>query len=290
MGLSRGLRATLDAMRRSAGLALALVVACGGSKSTSIDSATLPSDAATDAATSCTEPFSPVPAPPAPPYAGTAFLDPELITSADPTSFVDLTPNGQAVRTMYDRRTESFNQVNAWLFDARFGTTVTVEIQVNPEFTQAEAETEARFYAAAIGRIPAFLFRELQTLWIHKGRYPFGGGNNNLLIHTEQGAEYVAGGWLEEIFVHEGSHTSLDGTHAAAARWLAAQEADGTFISTYARDNPTREDVAESMVPYVALRFRSDRVDAATLASITGAIPSRVAYLDCLDLRFDLVP
>lgn len=285
-----GGRATLGAMRRLPGLVLALVVGCGGSTSAPIDSAALPIDASPDAASSCSEPFPAVPAPPAPPYAGTAFLDPDIITATDPTSFVGLTANGQAVRTMFDRRTASFNQVNAWLFDARFGTTVTVEIQVNPEFTAAEAETEARFYAAAVGRIPAFLFRDIRTFWIHKGVFPFGGGNDNLLIHTGQGADYVAGGWLEEIFVHEASHTSLDASHAASARWIAAQEADGTFISTYARDNPTREDVGETMVPYVALRFRSDRVDAATLAAIRGAIPSRLAYLDCLNLTFAPVP
>ena len=290
MGRSRGLRATLDAMRLWPVLVLAL--GCGGSSSGPAIDAPHPIDAAIDAAggTACTDPFAPAPAPPAPPYAGTAFLDPDIITSADPTSFVDLTSTGQGVRTMYDRRTESFDQVNAWLFDARFGTTVTVEIQVNPEFTQAEAETEARFYAAAVGRIPAFLFRDIRTFWIHKGVFPFGGGNDNLLIHTGQGADYVAGGFLEEIFVHEASHTSLDATHAASARWLEAQTADGTFISTYARDNPTREDVGETLVPYVALRFRSDRVDAATLAAIRGAIPGRIAYLDCLGLTFAPVP
>ena len=39
----------------------------------------------------------------------------------------------------------------------------------------------------------------------------------------------------------------MDGPHAASAGWLAAQAADPEFISTYARDNPTREDIAESL-------------------------------------------
>ena len=68
---------------------------------------------------------------------------------------------------------------------------------------------------------------------------PFGGGNNNLLIHTGQGAQYEASGILEETFVHEAAHTSLDAVHASSAGWIAAQQADPNFISTYARDNAT---------------------------------------------------
>lgn len=235
--------------------------------------------------------FVPATMPPAaPPFAGTAFLDPGIITAADPTAFVDLTFTGQAPREMFDRRTGAFETVNAYLFAARFGATKTVEIQVNPEFSRAQAEVEARTYATAVGRLPAFAFRDLDTMWIHAGLFPFGGGNRNLLIHTAQGEEYAAGGYLEEIFVHEGTHTSIDGDHAAAAGWLEAQTADAAFISTYARDNPTREDVAETMVPYLAQRFRADRLPPATVAAIRGAIPNRLRYLDCLGVTMDPLP
>ncbi len=235
--------------------------------------------------------FVPATTPPAaPPFDGTAFLDPGIITATDPTAFVDLTFTGQAPREMFDRRTGAFGTVNAYLFAARFGVSKTVEIQVNPEFSQAQAEAEARTYATVVGRLPAFVFRDLDTMWIHAGRFPFGGGNRNLLIHTAQGQEYTAGGFLEEIFVHEGTHTSIDGDHAAAAGWLAAQTADGAFVSTYARDNPTREDVAETMVPYLAQRFRADRLPPATVAAIRAAIPNRLRYLDCLGVTMDPLP
>ena len=233
----------------------------------------------------CDEPFPASPTPPsAPPYSGTVFLAPGLLTDADPSSLTSLTFTGQGLRQMFDRRTDGWVELNAYLFDARFGTATSVEVQVNPEFTQAEAEVEARFYATAVGRVPGFLFRDLRTMWIHKGLAPFGGGNNNLLIHTDQGREYVNGGYLEEVFLHEGTHTSLDGLHAASTRWLEAQAADGVAISTYARDNPTREDVAESMGPYLAQRVWADRLPAAEVATIRAAIPNRIAFFDCLQL------
>ena len=92
----------------------------------------------------------------------------------------------------------------------------------------------------------------METVWIHRGTEPFGGGNNNLLIHTGRADLYAADGILEETLVHEAAHTSLDAAHASAPAWLAAQSADPTFISTYARDFPNREDIAESVLPYLA--------------------------------------
>lgn len=52
----------------------------------------------------------------------------------------------------------------------------------------------------------------------------------------------------------------VDPTHASAAGWVSAQQADPVFISAYARDHLTREDLAETMVPYIAVRYRADRI------------------------------
>lgn len=219
-----------------------------------------------------------------PPQFGTVWFSADILTDADPTAFVDLTSKGQGSRVMYDRRTASFETFNAHLFDATFGTDTVVEIQVNPEFSAEEAETESRFYADYIGKMPGFLFADLETVWIHRGLEGFGGGNNNLLIHTEQGQEYLRDGVLEEVFIHEGVHTSMDAYHALAPAWEAAQRADGQFISTYAADYPQREDVAESLGPYLAYRFRPERMTQELLDMVESTIPNRTLYFDCLDL------
>jgi hypothetical protein len=117
---------------------------------------------------------------------------------------------------------------------------------------------------------------------------PFGGGNNNILIHTGQAALYVGDGIREETLIHEASHSSLDGAHAASAGWLAAQLADPDFISTYAQDFPGREDIAESFLVWLAVRHRLDRIDPTLAAAIMSTIPNRLAYFDSQD--FDLRP
>lgn len=222
------------------------------------------------------------------PFGGTTFIDPDIITSADPTSYAGLTYAGRGDRWMYDRRS-GWVYLNAYLFDATFAGGLTVEVQVNPEFGGASAAQHfADKYAREIGRLPAVLFDDLQTVWIHQGVQPFGGGNNNLLIHTGQAALYEQDGILEETLVHEGSHTSLDADHAASPGWLAAQQADPDFISTYAQDNPTREDIAESFLTWLAVRHRAERISPSLANTITNTIPNRLAYFDAQG--FDLYP
>jgi hypothetical protein len=212
-------------------------------------------------------------------------MDPDIITAADPTTFQALTTRGQGNRTMFDRRANAFVQFQAYLFDATFSDGLGAEIQVNPEFGSSEAaRVEAEKYAIVIGRIPKALRLDVLTVWIHKGMEPFGGGNNNLLIHVGQGDAYIADGILEETFVHEAAHTSLDAAHAASAGWLSAQAKDVNFISTYARDYPTREDVAESVLPWLAVRYRASRISPAQISKIQRAIPNRLAYFDSLNL------
>ena len=228
---------------------------------------------------------TPPPQPIAPPFGGTIFIDPDIVTPSDPSTFVGLTDTGQASRTMFDRRVDGWVTLEPYLFDATFSDGLTVEMQVNPEFGSVDAaRAEAETYARAIGQLPTSLRSDVETSWIHQGVEPFGGGNRNLLIHVGQAALYVRDGILEETLIHEATHSSIDAAHQSAPGWIAAQASDPTYISDYARDFPVREDLAETMVPYIAVRFRPDRISADLLATIMEAIPARIEYLDGLGL------
>jgi len=217
-----------------------------------------------------------------PPFSGTIFIDPNIITADDPTTFLSLKYNGKELRTMYDRRVENWITIEAYLFPAIFDDGLTIEIQVNPEFGGVvEAQIQAEKFAPIIGQLITELRKDVKTVWIHRGLKPFGGGNNNLLIHTDWSAlHYENQGILEETFIHEASHTSLDSSHAKNTNWLEAQIKDCKFISTYAEDNPIREDISESYLPYFAIRYRSDRIRKSLKDSIENAIPNRIKYFD----------
>ena len=108
------------------------------------------------------------------------------------------------------------------------------------------------------------------------GRYRFGSVSGTVTVTASAEPSHV----LEEVFIHEGGHVSLDGAHADSGGWRAARQADSVFISEYARDYPDREDVAESILPYFAVRYRPDRLSEADRSAILTAIPNRLIYFD----------
>ena len=64
-----------------------------------------------------------------------------------------------------------------------------------------------------------------------------------------------------------------------ARKWICAENADGKYISTYARNNPG-EDFAESAVPWFALRYKSSRVGQADIDKVKSTMPNRIQYFD----------
>lgn len=226
-----------------------------------------------------------------PPWDGTIFIDPDIITESDPSGFDSLTAAGQAPRIMFDRRLDAFETFEPYLFNAGFADGPDIEIQVNPEFgSVAAAQQQAALYAPIIGRLPLGLRQDVETVWIHRGDEAFGGGNRNLLIHTGSLAQsYLQDGIIEEVLVHEAAHTSLDSNHAISTGWLTAQLLDPDYISQYAKDHPLREDIAESVLPWLAVTYRRDRIDAAMAETIEQTIPHRLAYLSDQSLDMSLV-
>lgn len=224
-----------------------------------------------------------------PPYSGTIWIDPDIITSSDLSSIQSTTYTGQGIVTMFDRRVDAFISINAYLFDVVWDDGLTSRAQVNPEFgTLAEATIEAEKYSFLIGQLPTTLREDVDEIWIHKGDENFGGGNNSILIHTGKTVLYEFLGILEETLVHEASHTSLDAAHSTSTGWLNAQNMDNEFISTYAQDNPTREDIAESFLTWLAVRYREYSISTDYFNNVTQTIPNRLDYFDLQN--FDLYP
>ncbi|MGB0420482.1 MAG: hypothetical protein ACPGL0_04860 [Limisphaerales bacterium] len=222
-----------------------------------------------------------------PPYWGTIFVNSELVTAKDPSCFQSMKADGMGLRTMYDRRIPGWSRQQAYLFQAAYDDGLNIEVQVNTEFGLSSREV-ALEYARIIGQLPTALRKDVDTVWIHRGKMPFGGGNRNLLIHTEQAAEYVSSGILEETLIHEASHTSLDEAHARSQGWMDAQQADGSYLSQYAQDYPLREDLAESFLLFLGAEHLADRMDPRDLQTVESTIPHRIAYFRSLDL--DLYP
>jgi len=223
----------------------------------------------------CNEPLDP-------PYHGTIFLDPNIITKFDKSSFEKIKYIGREDRTMFDRRYDDWITVVPFIFIASFKDNLNIEVQVNPEFiNHKDAENVALKYCKPVGQLPTSLRSNVETMWIHRGMKAFGGGNQNILIHTDWSEmHYENQGILEEALFHEATHTSLDDIFSNDENWLNAQNEDCNFISTYAFENPQREDVAESFLPFFAIKIFPNRISSAMKKTIIETMPARIKYFD----------
>ena len=142
-----------------------------------------------------------------------------------------------------------------------------------------------------VGQLPNFLrTKNLKTITIHKGNYLWSGGNNDILIHTGG----YSPDWIEceeEVIIHEGGHVSLDwawGGSVKSSKWKKAAKADNKFISKYAKEVPKREDVAETINWWIAVRCKPDTISESNYKKILEAIPNRLKYLD--EQNYDTYP
>lgn len=224
------------------------------------------------------------------------YTDADIVTKEDPTSFQNIVFVKEKKIKFWDKRKakasgwkQSFFKV--FIFKATFEKGRKINIRVNTEFeTKDKAEKQALKYGKMVGQLPNFLRKNLKTITIHKGKYLWGGGNNDILIHTDEYQGHLAKS-VEEVLLHESGHVSLDwawGGSVKSSKWKAAQKADNKFISKYAKEFPKREDVAETILWWVAVRCKADRISESNYKKILEAIPNRLKYFD--EKNFDTYP
>jgi len=224
--------------------------------------------------------------------AGASYMDPDIITPSDPTAYLGIVSLGQDSRWMFDRRIEDFENVVVHLFQATYYEGYIIEFRVNLEFDYETALARSEKYARMFGQLPSSLRTNLDKVWIHDGYYALGGGSDGgIVIPVEMADRYETDGMLEEGLLHETGHVAFDAVHDSSPEYLAARDADGAFISDYAMDYPDREDMAESLVGWVAVGYRSDRISIALENYILDTIPNRLDYFDALGLNmYPIVP
>ena len=141
-------------------------------------------------------------------------------------------------------------------------------------------------YGKKYGQLPNFLRKNLNTITVYKGNYSWSAfkPSRNILIHIKG----YSPDWIkceEEVMLHESGHISLDPGYGGSIDWYSwerAINADGKFISKYAKKNHGvhGEDVAETILWWVAARCKKDRISKSNYNKILEAIPNRIKYLD----------
>jgi hypothetical protein len=217
----------------------------------------------------------------APPYQTAPYGEPRIITSSDPSTFVSMEV-GSGGRMEYGDGQFAF----PYVFVVTFSDGLSLEIFGFEDFESIEdVKLVADKYAYMLGQLPRALRSNLREVYFLEGNFGIGGGFGAIQIHTDSGATALALNVMEEILVHEGVHASLQLDYSTdSPDWVAAQQADPEFISNYARDFPDREDMAESFVLWMALRYKPERLTASARQVVEATIPNRLAYFDSLNL------
>jgi hypothetical protein len=216
-----------------------------------------------------------------PPFANTSVPCSDIIRTTDPTAFTGLTYVGEAERDVWDRRANGPTRLTFVLYNATYDDGTTVEVRVEKDTFKEQAANYGRDYSKAFGQLPIGVRTRVKALSIMTGNEPWGGGLDDIIIHS--GRAYAIDHITEETLLHEAAHTSL-GDYNLSPEWKAAQQADNTFISVYARDESEREDVAESYVAYLAIRYCAARISKTDADKIVQAIPNRIAFFDAKQL------
>ena len=214
------------------------------------------------------------------PYFGVAKNFTQAILSDDTSVFKAIVYKGKGMREVYDRRTESKINIEAYLFIITWSDGDTTEAIINPEFGSiSEATAVAEKHAKIAGQLPCCLRSYLRRIVVHNGVYPYGGGGNALLFYAGKTVEHEQKNDLEEIVVHEAAH-NLGQQIGKSEEWQALQKSDDRFISGYAKKFPEREDVSESFLAWLILRKYRNRITDAAANIIEKQIPSRLTYFD----------
>lgn len=224
---------------------------------------------------------------------GTVFLTAHAMTPESPSDFLGITFSGIENRETYDKRAGDWVRNDSWIFTANYQCALsTVEVIVNPEFTEEEALMEATRAAEVLGRLPIGPRANVLEIWIHDGWELAGGGNNAIELYSEYVTTELD--YLEEVFSHEGGHASLDyywGGAVVEADWAAAVASDGQFISNYAAEYPDREDIAESYSAFLIWALHRDQgLFPESAAQIQARIPARLAYFESLGPDYGPLP
>ena len=227
---------------------------------------------------------------------GSVWIDKDIITKKDPSSFISLEFIEEKKIEWWDQRTwkindkkyENINQkifFNVFIFRAFFERSHDILIRVNSEFkTQKKAEKQAAIYAKIYGQMPNFLKERARSLTIHKGNFGWLGGNEDVIIYTNLSRAHS-----EEAMFHELAHVSLDFQFDGSVNeneWRNSILKDKYYITRYAYDYFFQEDIAETTLWWFATKCKSNTVSKKNYNKVIKHLPNRLEYLDNQDYDF----
>ncbi|MDC0162826.1 hypothetical protein OAI59_01525 [Flavobacteriaceae bacterium] len=232
-----------------------------------------------------------------PPFGGTMWDLPDLITSSDYTIYSTSSYQGIETRLFYDKSIPDFINYPAHIYKVNFGDNLSIDFEIHTEFTQEEAGNIEQKYAPLIGQLGKDLRRNIKSFEFLKGEEVASAQRTddlnyaNITFHTDWLTlveTRFSGDRTEELLIHESAHLSIDPYVYGQQGWTDAVNLDGNYLSTYAKDNPNSEDVAETFQAYIAVKYFPDRISNSLRDTILSVSLNRFKYFDSLNLDLSI--
>jgi len=231
-----------------------------------------------------------------PPFAGTLWELPDLISSSDYTVYSTSIYEGIETRLFYDNAILDFINYPAHIFKINFGDGLSVDFEIYSEFSEQEAISIEQKYAPIVGQLGKELRKDIKSIEFLKGDSVASAQRSNdlsyanITFHIDWLNNTVEtrpdGDKTEELLIHESTHLSIDPYVYNQQGWIDAVNLDNNYISTYAKENPDTEDVAENFQAYIAVKYFPERISNSLRDTILSVCLNRFKYFD--SLNFDL--
>ena len=221
-----------------------------------------------------------------------AVILPSTITADDPSALIvaegpDRIEQGWYwdIRTQFRVYTATYQGGGTYQGD-------TLEIWVQDSVDRATAHAD--YFADLVGRLPEMLRRDVDRLFV--AWYPVGDtpppyrdvpGINVHWYLDHHGP--IPDPIHEEVMIYNAAAAVLKAL-ARSEEWIAAQKADGRAVSNRAAKFLGWVDLADTMVAYVAVRHRRNRIGEPNARAIEEAIPNRLKVLDSQDWASEWCP
>lgn len=211
--------------------------------------------------------------------------DIDFIKDSDPNAFSNIQYIGQDDKEMPDSRTDVLFDIGTYIFEVSFSNGGVIEVWAHSSFGDEFAAQEyADKLTNRLGKLPEFMRNTISHIVLHKGNAgAFAESEGHFFVlYSENMDVRISNNDLEETIFHESIHAALDFEYLQSSEWSQAQQNDNAFITQYAKENPNKEDMAESaLFAYTMIKY-PNRLSSEIETWVNTNIPNRYTFFETI--------
>ena len=215
-----------------------------------------------------------------------------IIKKKDPTFFLNLEFVGSKNLKMEESDPDNFNLYeNVYIYKALYKNNHQITLRLHPKFNKKKVEDIAYNLSYAIGQLPYFLTKSYNRANIFKNKIyskndkgkkisaaAMAAPNGTLIIDITSEASNLKKPYFQETLLHEAGHFVFRAI-SYSDDFKFTRNQDSKFISKYATTN-IDEDLAETVVAWVGLRCKPERIKKSDFKKVSEGIKNRLKFID----------